>query len=1388
MELLNPADMARVESSLLQTPWVCDCAALTRSESAGSSILLAYVVPNGRFSAGRLKARLREGLPPRLIPDAFVPIAFVPLDKSGQVDKAALLSVPMLDSDLAHAWEKRLRRMSPTLKEVAVSVSEVAEPSPNLHLSDLVEGWETPQSNDPLPQTRSLPASAPGCASNALSLSQGGPAVNTGEVRLLGQAILNSALQVPGKGIVCLDADGSERHLSYRFILEEARRVWGGLRKKGIGRHDRLLLQLHRPEDFLAAFWACQLGGIVAVPLASAAPDEGQGRAANQLLQAWAMLGAPALLTSRDMLGNRNLQPVALDSFTIEECRQCPAQQEEPQGDCDDLAMLLLTSGSTGKPKGVRLSHRNMLSCVAGSIQVNGYCCTDVSLNWLPLNHVGALARTIRDAYLGCNQIQAPARLVLQDPLLWLDWIERYRVTISWAPNFAYGLIVERQEKARSRPRDLSSLRSLWTAGESISPKTMQAFLRLLSPFGLSAGSLHTSWGMTEANMATFSHTYLRDAELNGCQIPEAGRPIPGLSMRIVDSQDRIVAEGTAGRLQIAGPACSSGYWDSDLTDEAFTSDGWLNTGDLGVLHQGRLTITGREKDVTIINGLNYSNREIESALGRVEGLDPSCTAACAVRRPDSDTDQLAIFFHPLEGGNVRRLADEIRRAVLGRFGLNPDYLIPVEPSTLSRTELGKIQKSRLSERFEAGEFADPLKQLDILTGNANTVPDWFYRKAWRPRKVSESTVEWSDTSLIFVDGSGLGSSLLDRLKAMGRPCVAAEMGTRFIRLRPSRFRLDPACPDHFRRLLQSQELSQEPVARILYLWGLDDERQSARPQSLDKALPPSLAGLLHLGQALAKERADARRPPVRLLVAAFGSQGVLADDPVDSWKGLSIGLAKTLSNEVPWLDCRHLDLPPGLPDGLVPLLLKEFQALCPEREVAYRGGERLIARLAKADLAEEGRSPLPLRPKGLYLISGGLGGVGSRLAGFLLERFQAHLLLIGTTILPPRQAWPRHQNEARPLAQRIRACLSLEQWGGKFDYQPIDVCEETRLTQALERAESHWQRPLEGIFHVAGVAHGKLLQDTGAHELQQLLRPKVQGAWVLHRIALRRPKCLFVSFSSLSGLLGAANAGGPAAAHGFLEGMVHLQRKSPIRGYCFCWSLWDGIGISRKLEGRDALLASGYRALSPSQGWNSLLAGLQRSPSQLLVGMDDSSSHLRRVLESRSPQAQWLKAEIPDSVEPALLGRLKALRVADRFGTPSRCFFQRVSSKPPQPLSRRQVREDQSGSELPGEAVQALAAIFADVLEVDRVGPHDNFFTLGGTSVQAVQLAARLSEELGRRLPMAELFSNPSPAALWEAVAGGQEQESGLPGNERARIRRERRRARHARRGKLEG
>jgi amino acid adenylation domain-containing protein/FkbM family methyltransferase len=1377
-------DLAAVEAALRAHPAVEDCVVLAREAEPAGQELVAYVVPNGPFAADRLRTHVEAALPSELVPSTFVPVAYLPLTGAGRLDEAALTRLEVIDDDLVRRWTETLEAAG-GVEEAVVLVEDRQSSRPPLHLADLLLDWKAGPEKvvaEVTPTGGGVPARDQGQAAKPLSLSDGGPLpVEDDFPSTLADALRRAATRYQDKGVHYVGADGSDFFQPYDALLEEAERILCGLRRLGLAPQDKVLFQLDLNQDFIPAFWGCVLGGFVPVPISIPPTYEQVNANVSKLHNAWLMMDRPIVLTSARMAASvRSLSGLLpLDGFRVETIEDLRASQRDDNwhaGRPDDVVIMLLTSGSTGKPKGVMQCHRTILCRSAATAKMNHFSGADVSLNWFPLDHVGGIVMFhVRDVYLGCRQVHAPTQYILQNPLRWLDLIERFGVTLTWAPNFAYALVNAQAEEVGRRRWDLSSLRFILNAGEAIVAKTARRFVELLAPHGLPGTAMHPAWGMSETSSAvTYSDRFLLDTTSDQDSFVEVGGPIPGISLRILDGQNQLVEEGKIGALQIKGATVTSGYFrNPELNQEVFTPDGWFNTGDLGYLRDGRLTITGRQKDVIIINGVNFYSHEIEAVVEEVPGVEVSFTAACAVRDPGSDTDSLAVFFHPRAAGGAELagLLKEIRGTIVRGLGVNPAYLIPVPREAVPKTEIGKIQRAQLRQRFEAGVFNAILKQVDIDCGNAHTLPGWFYRPIWRPKEVSGSAPPPAGVSLLFADRLGLGKALCAELDG---PCVTVEPGPDFARVSRLHYRIAPGVAEQYRRLLESLAEDQIDVDQVLHLWTYGPS--SGEPcdgEALERAQDLGLYSLLFLTQALVGVRGPERS--TGLLVISSHTQPVAPQDPLAYEKTPLLGLIKAIPQEMPQLDCRHLDLPVDRPEDNAAHVLCELRT-CGDREVAYRDGRRMVPRLEKAAWHPEGRRPLPLRQGGLYLLSGGLGGIGVEVARYLLERYQARLVLLGRTPLPDRATWADLVGRGDARAERIEALEALEQLGGAVCYEAVDVCDLERLRAAVGAAEARWGRPLDGVFHLAGVYQERLLAEETRQSMAAVLRPKVVGGWALHQVVRQRPGAVFIGFSSVTSFFAPAMFGAYAAANRFLDCLCHHQRcQDSVQSYCFAWSAWTEVGMNRSRDGKAPLRARGrgIEDLSVAQGLHSLLAGLHQGEARLLIGLDGDKPYVRRHVEGPVQPVQQLTAYFTAHAEALPREWLEALDVRDRFQTPSRCTFVQVRQMPRTAAGEINL-EQLAGVGRPAgpqteecvaprtETERRTAAVWQEVLGVPDVGIHDDFFELGGHSLLATQVLVRLNDAFGVDLPLPCLFEGPTVAELAERVEAEQKTAAG--------------------------
>ncbi|MFE9258349.1 amino acid adenylation domain-containing protein [Streptomyces sp. NPDC006879] len=1266
----------------------------------------------------------------------------IPRHPDGTVDVAACRRLPLVDEESARHWEATMAQV-PGVRRASVELEPVIEPLGRRYVGSPVSQGLTP-TEDPGP---ALDAFVP-------ALSEG-PPLPEPTVSDWAGALRRAAAGGPHAEVVHVRADGTEQRRSYASLIEEASRVLGGLRTRGLRPGDQVVLQCEDTEDFLAALWGCVLGGFVVVPLTVPVSYATSSAPVAKLEGVWQMLDRPWIVTSAS--GEEGLRGLAdrrdwpgLRLVTVDALREGDRHDDWHRPEPDDVVLMLLTSGSTGLPKAVRLSHRNVLTRAAATASLNALTERDVSLNWIPLDHVtGVVMFHLRDVYLGCRQVHAPTAWILEDPLRWMDLADRHRASIIWAPNFAFGLVAEQSPSMTDRTWDLSCVRLVMNAGEVVVAATARRFLEVLRPHGLPQDVMHPCWGMSETSSVVTDTVLPAQPRAEEGTFVSCGLPYPGFAMRIVDDQDRTVSEGTAGRLQVRGTTVTSGYHDNAKANaESFTEDGWFETGDLAFLCSGELYITGRAKDVIIVNGVNHYSHEIESCVEELPFIVRSFTAACAVRTGSAaGTDELALFFHLEAGQDVTEALRAIRGKVTREIGVSPAHLMAIRAETIPKTEIGKIQRTQLRKRFEAGEFDEAAQASEILLGSSATVPDWFLRPVWQRTDRAEGPEPAGHTLVLagrHTHAAQITEVVATRLRERGGRCTVVTAGSDFERLDAAHYRLRADAVEHYARLLDLLAADGRSVDRVLHLGAVDQGGEE--PETVQALLDAQLDGaetLLCLAKALHEQPVPST--PVTLHLVTVGGHAVVSTDRPRYAHGASGGLLKTIREELPWLRTVQLDLeaPGSGVEGSAELILREVSTAAFDAEVAFRAGERWVRRLAPLPTTPPSRTTAP--DEGFLLLSGGLGAVAGRLGKHLLRTPGRRLLLVGRTLLPPEDSWDRCLAEGDQAAPRIRLLRELRELGD-VRYSSADITDPDGLRTAVAQARDAWSAPLAGVVHLAGRFEQRSVADLDLAAWRAELAAKVTGGWTLHRLAVEFRARSFVSFSSVNGFFGGSMSGAYAAANSFLDALAASQRAHGVDAQSLAWSMWDELGMSEGFGLKSLSEARGYRVLDSAATLRSFDLARTVDESHVLVGVDRTRPWVHGHVRSAGSTAQRLVARVTLEDGADLRALYGAAQSAAHASGVDDAWALRAAGAP------AGVSTAGPGEETAQEQQRlekTLSGIWCDVLGRDHVGFEENFFDLGGHSLLLVRAQGAVNAELGCELSVVDLFSHPSVRSL---------------------------------------
>gem|GEM_PF-1691508 len=567
-----------------------------------------------------------------------------------------------------------------------------------------------------------------------MSLSKG-PAITSeyAAKKSIARLLLDAAERKNEKGIRYLHIDGSNKFLSYEALAGRALNCLGGLQEHGMkpGRH--LLLVVNDSIDFIVGFWACILGGFIPVPMTYPGSVSLKDAVFQKLLKIWGLLDKPPILTEHKFLEERRkiselLDEKKIDMLAISDLLNSNFSGKINFSKSDSPAFIQFTSGSTNSPKGVILSHNNILINIESIITGAGLTCEDSTFSWMPFYHdLGLIGFHLVPTALEMNQAHMSPIKFIQYPHLWIEYISQLNSTLTCSPNFGYRLLLEKSETEQLKKYHLGSLRLIFNGGEPISASLMNEFVEKLSVCGLSRSSMYPVYGMAEAcvavsfpppgsiplvrcldskKIADNLNVELCDNSISGIYRVDLGYPMPGMEIRIVNKQGEIVPEKAIGEIQINGKNVTSGYINNpEATGEAF-QEGWFKTGDTGFMIDGRLTITGRLKDLIMINGQNYFAHDIESYLEESAGIEVGKVVVGAWYDEKECRDVIALFsaLH-ISKYNLKSFYAYILSKINETFGFPVDYLVIVQ--SIPKTASGKIERYSLVQSFQKNEFID---------------------------------------------------------------------------------------------------------------------------------------------------------------------------------------------------------------------------------------------------------------------------------------------------------------------------------------------------------------------------------------------------------------------------------------------------------------------------------------------------------------------------------------------------------------------------------------------------------------------------------------------------------------------------------------------------------
>lgn len=524
--------------------------------------------------------------------------------------------------------------------------------------------------------------------------------------------------------------------LTYRDLRDQAVRLARQMRASGLQRGDRVALIADTDSDFARAFFACQYAGLVPAPLPLPAALGGRAHYIEHIRRLVQSAGAAAALA-----------PAAFESWLQEACSGLPlkvvggyqafdavdpAGVELAEPTPEQLAYLQFSSGSTRFPLGVAVSHRAVVANVKG-IADHGLCMRpdDRCTSWLPMYHdMGLVGFLLTPVYCAISVDFMQTREFARRPLIWLQLISRNGGTLAYSPSFGYELCARRAQSAKPERLDLTRWRAAGIGGDMVRPGPLNQFSETFASAGFRPEAFVPSYGMAEAALALSFAPLNQGLRLDRVdsealerqhvarppkpsatrtrEFAVCGEVLPGHQMKVLDEFGRALPERRLGRVYARGPSLMRGYYGHpEETARVLSEDGWLDTGDLGYFVGAQIVITGRAKDLIILNGRNVWPQDLEwTAENEVTPLRTGDVAAFSVERDGAESVVVLIECRTQESDLCHALCEEVAGVLRLRHGVEAT-VVPVPPRSLPQTSSGKLSRSRARALYLQNSFSD---------------------------------------------------------------------------------------------------------------------------------------------------------------------------------------------------------------------------------------------------------------------------------------------------------------------------------------------------------------------------------------------------------------------------------------------------------------------------------------------------------------------------------------------------------------------------------------------------------------------------------------------------------------------------------------------------------
>lgn len=591
-------------------------------------------------------------------------------------------------------------------------------------------------------------------------------------------------------------------------------------------------------------------------------------------------------------------------------------------------------------------------------------------------------------------------------------------------------------------------------------------------------------------------------------------------------------------------------------------------------------------------------------------------------------------------------------------------------------------------EDFTLYAIRDMSVALKSLTGK----PGLFHRVTWIPAVSADRTENMgSGTVLLLREETPLGRQLSSLYEERGWTVIDVLPGERFDKHGERRYSIGGDAGDYTQLFTALQGYR---FSHIVHMFYESEDQDISSLEALEQLQSKGVWSLYHLIIALDPSKlADSAD---LFLVTREAFEVTSLEKTLRPAYAPLLGLGKVVDVEFPFLRCRGFDIDASIS---AERLYTDFRGSAQPQLTAYRNGTDYVEMLDKVGDDEENTTAgsINVTGDGVYLITGGTGGLGLEAAKLLHSQGPVRLALLSRTKFPDKSLWNSLADGTdRKLAAKIESIRQMEQNGSVVSLYDADTADQVRMAEVISELKARFG-PIRGVIHAAGVAGDSMLNRRSPEAFRQVLRPKIEGTFVLDRLTEEEPLEFFVLFSSIATLGGASGQGDYTAANCFLDAYASFRSRQGKRTLAINWAGWKETGMAADYGTEETY----FKSLSTETACRSMIQALNRGESRLVIG----------ELNTGHPVFDDL-SRMPIQFSPAIM---QLLRMSKPFKKPQR---------EPGMQSDRGASEDAAT-----ELEEQIAGIICELLGLERISVEDDFFDIGGHSILAIKLLVELEK-----------------------------------------------------------